>query len=208
MPGMDFFVSEPLLAMVRFGKFDDILDTPRPDPKYPTLTALWLHAHGIALAATGDLDGAAANLAELRGIPGRIAPGSSTVTNDVRDVVDVGARVLAALLAHERGDPRELALWDGAVAAEDRLSYAEPSDWFYPVRHYQGAALLDRGRWSDAEAVYRADLAKHPHNGWALWGLGRALRGQHRDGEAVAVEREFRRAWANADIELTNTAFW
>ena len=48
MPGMDFFVSEPLLAMVRFGKWQDLLAQPRPDAKYPTLTALWLHAHGLA----------------------------------------------------------------------------------------------------------------------------------------------------------------
>ena len=128
--------------------------------------------------------------------------------NHVRDIVDVGGKTLAAVVAHKRGDPRELALWDAAVAAEDRLAYAEPADWFYPVRHYQGAALLELERWSDAEAVYRADLARHPHNGWALWGLAHALRNQHRDREAAAVEREFRQAWTNADIGLTTTALW
>ncbi|HEX8114940.1 MAG TPA: hypothetical protein VF516_44725, partial [Kofleriaceae bacterium] len=208
MPGMDFFVAEPLLAMVRFGKFDGILATPRPDPGYPTLTALWLHAHGLARAATGDLAAADADLAELRRMAAQTAPGAVTLTNEVRDILDVGTRTLEAVLAHKRGDPRELALWDAAVAAEDRLSYSEPSDWFYPVRHYQGEALLELGRWSDAEAVYRADLANHPRNGWALWGLVRALRGQHRDREAAAVDQEFHRAWANADFALTATAFW
>ena len=38
MPGMDFFVSEPLLVMVRFGQWDELLAEPRPDPKYPVLT--------------------------------------------------------------------------------------------------------------------------------------------------------------------------
>ena len=53
MPGMDFFASEPLLVMVRFGKWTSSCAEPRPDAKYPMLTGLWLHARGMALAATG-----------------------------------------------------------------------------------------------------------------------------------------------------------
>ena len=36
MPGMDFFASEPLLVMVRFGKWDELLAEPRPDPRSTT----------------------------------------------------------------------------------------------------------------------------------------------------------------------------
>ena len=74
MPGMDFFVAEPLLAMVRFGQWDELLAEPRPDPKYPVLTGLWLHAHGMALAARGSIDEARADQAELVKLAAQVPP--------------------------------------------------------------------------------------------------------------------------------------
>jgi tetratricopeptide (TPR) repeat protein len=65
MPGMDFFTSEPLLAMVRFARWDELVAEPRPDAKWPVLTAIWLHAHGMALAAKGRASDAAKDHAEL-----------------------------------------------------------------------------------------------------------------------------------------------
>jgi tetratricopeptide (TPR) repeat protein len=205
MPGMDFFVSEPLLAMVRFGAWDQILATPRPDAKYPTLTSLWLHAHGLASAATGKLDVAQADLAELQKIAATIPADAIANNNALRDIANVSGAVLAAAIAQKQGDPQADARWAAAVAAEDTLAYSEPNDWYYPVRHYQGAALLAEKKYPEAEVVYRADLARNPANGWSLWGLSQALKGQ---GQPTAdVDAQFAKAWANADIQLTSTAF-
>lgn len=207
MPGMDFFVAEPLLAQVRFGKFEQLLAAPRPEAKYQVLTAVWLYARGVALAATGKLTEARAELAELSAqaakIPANAAVDANTPT---RDIVAVAAAVLEAAILQKQGDPKAIEAWTAAVAAEDKLGYSEPDDWFTPTRHYLGQALLAASRFSEAEAVYRADLGKHPNNGWALFGLAKALRGEHRATQAAAVEREFARAWAAADIELTATA--
>src|SRR5258706_14290333 len=65
MPGMDFFASEPLLVMVRFGLWDELLAESRPPEKYQVMTSLWLHAHGMALGAKGRLDEAERERAEL-----------------------------------------------------------------------------------------------------------------------------------------------
>ena len=94
-----------------------------------------------------------------------------------------------------------------AAAKEDRLGYDEPADWFLPVRHQLGAVLLAAGKPHEAEIVYRADLAEHPHNGWALFGLAQALRAQHADAAAAAVDREFADAWSHADVTLTASVF-
>lgn len=75
----------------------------------------------------------------------------------------------------------------------------------HPVRHYQGAALLQAGHYAVAEAVYRVDLFHHPANGWALFGLARALKGQGKTSAARQAEAEFARVWARADIMLTTT---
>src|SRR5205807_10051 len=66
MPGMDFCVAEAITAMVRFGKWDDLLAEPKPDPKYLVLTAFWLHGHGMAQAAKGKLTEAHADLTQLQ----------------------------------------------------------------------------------------------------------------------------------------------
>ena len=92
------------------------------------------------------------------------------------------------------------------VAIEDQLAYNEPADWFYPTRHYLGAALRDLGKAAEAEAVYRDDLRRNPHNGWALFGLERALSAQRKAREAKQTAAAFARAWRDVDIRLERSA--
>ena len=208
MPGMDFFPAEPLLVMVRFGKWDELDAEPRPDPRYNALTGLWLHARGMASASRKKPDDAQRHLDELRALIAKVSPTEQASNNPTRAVLEVGAKVLEARIAEVKGDPRTHDLWAEAVALEDNLTYAEPADWFYPIRHFQGAALLAAGRPADAEAVYRADLARHPHNGWALSGLAQALRAQRRTKEALQAEYELDQVWSRADIKpVVRTAF-
>lgn len=207
MPGMDFFVAEPLLAMVRFGRWDELLAEPRPDPKYPVLTAFWLHGHGMALAAKGRTSAAVADRDELRNLATSVPQDMQAGQSRARDVIDVAAKVLDARIATVSKQKNSLAQWAQAVEAGDKLAYSEPDDWFYPVRHYYGAALLDAGRGKEAEAVYREDLHRHPRNGWALFGLWKSLAAQKKTEEAEAARRDFHDAWKGADFELTTTAF-
>ena len=95
-----------------------------------------------------------------------------------------------------------LSTLEAAVAAEDKLPYMEPAFWYFPVRQSLGAALLQVGEPAKAEAVFRADLAKHPRNGWSLHGLAEALRRQSRHDAAERVQHELDLAWANADVGL------
>ena len=41
------------------------------------------------------------------------------------------------------------------------------------------------------DAVYREDLRRNPHNGWGLFGLAQALRGQGKTEEAAKVQAQF-----------------
>jgi hypothetical protein len=63
--------------------------------------------------------------------------------------------------------------------------------------------LLDAGRPVAAEAAYRGDLQKHRENGWALFGLEKALRAQNKATAADDVQRRFDAAWKYADVKLT-----
>jgi hypothetical protein len=207
MPGMDFFIAEPSLAMVRFGRWDDLLREPRPDAKYKTLTAFWLHGHGMALASKKRLDDARADLAALKQLADTAPADLTAGNNAAKDVFAVAAAVLEARIATVEKKKEALALWADAVARADRLAYSEPDDWFYSVRHFQGAAQLAAGKAKDAEATYREDLRRHPKNGWALFGLWKALAAQGRTKDAAAAKADFDAAWSKADIKLEASAF-
>ena len=94
-----------------------------------------------------------------------------------------------------------------AVRREDALRYDEPPDWIHPVRHALGAFLLAEGRAAEAEKVYRADLAKLPNNGWALFGLARSLELQGKRDEAAKVKAHFEQVWRDADMKITSSCF-
>ncbi len=124
------------------------------------------------------------------------------------EVLALAAACLAGEIAARSGK------WDeavghlrAAVELEDGLGYTEPPTWHYPVRQSLGAVLLEAGRPEEAEAVYLEDLAEWRENGWSLLGLWTALRAKGDASGAREVEQRFRRAFAQADIELISSVF-
>jgi tetratricopeptide (TPR) repeat protein len=207
MPGMDFFAAEQLLVMVRFGMWGAILEEPRPPEKYQTLSALWLHARGMALASTGKLDQARAVGQALRALAAAMPPDLQAGMNPARNVAALGLQAIEARIAERSGQrPEAIAAWRRAVALEDGMAYNEPADWFYPMRHYLGATLLDAKRAKDAEQVFRDDLRRNPGNGWALFGLSQALTAQ-KSKAAAKARQDFQAAWTRADTQLKRAAF-
>jgi len=95
-----------------------------------------------------------------------------------------------------------IAMLREATAREDKLRYDEPPSWIQPVRHPLGAALLQMGRFAEAEAVFREDLERLPDNGWGLYGLYRALQLQRKRAEAAVVLKRFDQIWARADVKI------
>src|SRR5262249_36731587 len=150
---------------------------PRPAEKYQVLTALWLHARGMTLASTGDVSEARNTLNALQVLGQGLRDDLLAGMSPARDVTAIAAKAIEARIAEkQRNYDQAVALWTEAVAIEDRLAYSEPADWFYPLRHYLGAALIDAKKASEAESIYREDLEKNPKNGWALYGLWQCLK--------------------------------
>ena len=75
------------------------------------------------------------------------------------------------------------------------------------MRQTLGAVLLQAGRASDAEQVYREDLRRNPDNGWSLFGLAQSLKAQGKTADAGQIDESFRKAWAQADVRLTASRF-
>jgi len=207
MPGVDWYQVELYQAFIRFGMWDEMLAEPVPNPKLQAMTAGFLYARATALAAKGRTEEAKPLLTELERIGRGLGPDDSAGLNSAKDVLAVADIVLRARLASAAGnDADAIKLLREAAAREDQLAYDEPADWFIPVRHVLGAALLKANQAKDAETVYREDLRRHPANGWALFGLTQALRAQGRTRDAASTQAKFDKAWANADFTLTGSA--
>jgi len=206
--GLDWYAAEPYFAMERFGRWSDLLAEPAPDEALMGLSAAYRYARVAALSATGKLDEAKADKAKLDAIAAATPDAAPAGLNTAKDLIGVAVLAASARIALAEGQrDAALAQLREAVAKEDKLAYDEPADWFVPLRHLLGAQLLQAGKASEAEAVYREDLKRHPRNGWALFGLAQALTAQKKTSEAAAVKKEFQQAWQDADVELSASAF-
>jgi predicted Zn-dependent protease len=122
------------------------------------------------------------------------------------DNLRIASRMAGGELAARRGTRDEaIRLLQEAVAIEDALPYSEPPVWHHPVRQVLGAVLLQAGKSSEAERVYREDLVRVRENGWSLFGLTQSLRAQGKATEAAAAHARFQKAWSRADIALTSS---
>ncbi|HXY76390.1 MAG TPA: hypothetical protein VEH54_05730 [Steroidobacteraceae bacterium] len=201
-------LSAQYAALVRFGLWDELIALGPPDTRARGLTAGYLYGRGVALAARGRLAEAQSTLEELK----RFADAENAAADKddtLVGVLAVAVPIVAARIAASSNEGLQaITLLEQAVAAEDRLPYNEPAEWFFPARHLLGAQLLIEGQAAQAERVYREDLRRNPENGWALYGLEAALRAEGRAREAARVAQSFEVAWKHADIELPASAFW
>lgn len=204
----EYFKPMPIFALARFGKWDEILQQPQPDATYQYTTGAWHYARGLAFVRQGELDKATTELTALQTIAVTEAMKAlvlySFATAD--QILQMEAHALAAELAAAQGDfTRAIAELEAGVELQDNLAYIEPPAFYYPLRQTLGALLLAADRPADAEAVYRADLAQYPQNGWSLFGLGQSLTAQGK--EDAEVQKAFAAAWQYADVTLTASRF-
>jgi tetratricopeptide (TPR) repeat protein len=201
VPPVEPLVAYAHLALVTFGRWDDVLNEPVPPQDLEFATALAQYARGVAHAAKGQADQARAALqvvqTTLQGVAGDPLGAA---------VLDIAQHSLAGEIAFRANDLRGAeAHFRQAMTIEDQLLYMEPPHWYYPVRHSLGAVLMRAGRHADAERVYREDLERFPENVWSLHGLALSLRAQGRQREAAAVDA--RRPALGSTIELTASRF-
>jgi tetratricopeptide (TPR) repeat protein len=202
MPPLEGFMTVPLAVEVRFHKWNEILKAPQPDPAMHTATVFWHFARGLALAGTGDVDGAEAEhkiVAEAEEQTSPDAVFQMPINNKTKEILKIAENVLGARISLAKNDmDATVNQLRAAVATQDLLKYDEPQDWFYPVRESLGAVLLKIGDYAGAEEVFRADLERNLRNPRSLFGLEQALRAQDRTYDASFVRKQFDANWKGA----------
>ncbi|MBX3332713.1 MAG: hypothetical protein KF876_01240 [Nitrospira sp.] len=187
-PGMVFLQhhqTRHLQMRVRFGRWDELLAADEPAQDLPHARAIWLYAHGRALAARGHIKAADATQIQLR----TIAQDSNVKSlhlefNTVGAVLKIAEEVLAGHIAAAKGNlSQAIDHLREAASLEDTLVYGEPPEWTVPVRQELGILLVKAGRLDEAEQAFREDLGRFPKNLWSQQGLDQTLHStRNRDG--------------------------
>ncbi len=204
-------------VLVRFGRWQEIIDEPLPDDAelYLVTTAMYHYAKGVAYAFLKNFSQAEGQRALFQDSLLRIPASRRFLNNDAHRVLAVGAKMLDGELEYHKGN-HEIAfkhLREG-VELDDNLEYIEPWAWMHPPRHALAALLMEQGHSTEAEQIYRDDLglsgriqrcAQHPDNVWALHGLVECLGKRGETVERPHLEQKLSQALAVADIPINSS---
>jgi tetratricopeptide (TPR) repeat protein len=197
MPMLEGFLPTPMIVLLAFERWNDVLKLLPPDASLLITNAVWHSARGIALANLGKTSEAESEHKNFRDLAAKVPPDTMyDELNKTGAVFKIHDHLLSGEIARSRGDHNAaIDALTQAVAAEDALNYSEPPAWYPPVRPLLGRLLLANNRLNDAEKVFRADLDRNPRDGRALAGLRDCLRAQGRNYQAEQIDRQFRTAW-------------
>ena len=203
-------------VLVRFGRWQQIIDMPLPDDPvlYPVAIPMQHYARVVAHAALKQFDRAEAALTAFYDSRKRIPEERTFFNNDARAILAVGESMALGELDYHRGN--HAAAYDHlreAVRRNDALAYSEPWPWMHPPRHALAALLAEQGHFDEAEQVCRDDLglsdavprcAQHSGNIWALHGFVECLRARGDTAERPEFEARLARAMTLTDVPVTS----
>ena len=205
-PTIQFFRTVPMLSLVRFARWEEILSEPEPHAPFAFARAIWHYGRGVAYASMENKESALNELAAIERLEpevddifmGNVYPAKSLIgiaKSLLRGEISFRSSAMAAAVTS----------FEEAVAMQDALPYTEPPFWYYPTRQSLGAALLADGRAAEAQLVFEADLEQYPMNGWSLYGLTEALTAQGLTAPAEAARQRFETVWQFSDVTLSSS---
>ena len=205
-PTIQFFRTVPMLSLVRFARWQEILAEPEPYEPFAFARAIWHYGRGVAHAALGDAGAALDELAAIEALEPEVDEIFMGNVYPARDLLEIAKSLLRGEMAYRSGDAANAVLaFEEAVALQDALPYTEPPFWYYPTRQSLGAALLASDRDAEAQAVFEEDLEQYPMNGWSMFGLAEALRRQGDEAGAAQMTARFETVWQFADVSLATS---
>ena len=211
--GLEGYASLPWHVLVRFGKWQEIIDRPMDKDKdiYAGTTAVAYYARAIAFAVLGKSNEADVERANFnKALNNEALEGRRLHNNIMHDpvtkngILDVAEAVLNGEVEYHKGNFDEAFKWlHTAVERDTNLVYDEPWGWMTPARHVLGALLLEHKEAAKAEEVYREDLKQYKNNMWSLLGLYQALKEQKKnEKETEEVLHLFKEASTRCDIDI------
>jgi tetratricopeptide (TPR) repeat protein len=208
-PYAQFVFMIPQIAMVRLGRWDQILKEPDPAKEWKYAVVMDCFAKGLAYVRKKDLPSAEGCLNKLKiNLADTLLNIRRVPYNKPSQSGNIAANILAGEIAYAEGKKEEaIALFRKAVLLEDQLIYREPKEWLIPSRQYLGFYLLKMKKSKEAELVYKQDLVKNPANGWSLIGMYHTAKAQHKDLDAKTYWEQYELAFITSDLKPLNSIY-
>ena len=187
----------PYFAHAQFSTPETILALPDPGNAIPYVKAMWLYMRGVALAARRDFASATAAANAIETLE-RTADFKLLKDSNVpaQEVLRIARTLILARIAQAKGDNRTaIVRFERAAALQDALPYTEPPYWYYPIRQSLAAALLQAGRYAEAERQFQRALSRAPSNGWSYYGLAELHKSRGDTIAARKAEADLARTW-------------
>ena len=201
---VDGFYAMPLEVLVRFGRWEDVLEEPSR-PNVPDRPGAAARCPGRRYAAPGRAEARAEQKA-FRAAVEKVPKEATFGNNTAADLFAVADDLLEGeILVAEGRSPTAGGAPGGGEGGT--LRYSEPPDWVVPVRHALGATLLKAGRPAEAEAVYREDLRTLAGQRVVAVRAGRQPGGPGQGGGGGRRPEQFDAAWKRADVKLSSSCF-
>ena len=206
-PVVEFFHTVPLLSYVRFGKWKEILSYSAPEQDFKYSTGIYHYARGIAFSSLGKNEEALKELSYIKPLID-----TPEIKNLVKSgqpsakLLEIADNLLLGQIEFKNGNyEASIISLKKAVSLQDDLPYTEPPFWYYPTRQSLGRVLIEAGKFTEAEAVFRKDLEDYPRNGWSMFGLYKVLEIQGKTKEAKKYKDQFDVIWQLSDIKLESS---
>ena len=205
-PTIQFFRTVPMLSLVRFARWEEILSEPEPHAPFAFARAIWHYGRGVAFAAMENQESALNELVAIERLEPEVDEIFMGNVYPAKSLLAIAKSLLRGEIAFRSGAmATAVTSFEEAVAMQDALPYTEPPFWYYPTRQSLGAALLADGRAAEAQLVFEADLEQYPMNGWSLYGLSEALSAQGHTAPAEAARLRFETVWQFSDVTLSTS---
>ncbi len=203
MQMLEGMYANPLLILISFSKWNEIINYPEPDPVYKVYSTLLHFSKGTAYASLGNITEAKTQYDKFIKYKTEVTPDAMIGLTPAPLILDLSKYFLEGKIALAEGDTsKAIEKLKLSVQKEDSVNYNEPPDWYPSVRLTLGAVLFLNGKYEEAEKVFRDELKKYPHNGRGLFGLMESLKAQGKDDDAKIVSDEFNDVWKNSEVTL------
>ena len=201
---MHYVYMTPVLAMIRFGDWDGLLNTPIVDNRHVYANLLWHFGRGMAFNGKNNNGEAINELAMIEkllkdsSLYQPFAPFSPAI-----DGALIAAHLLKGAIALNENNTRDaIKNFTLSVEKEKSMVYNEPRDWLLNPGYFLANAWSSAGKWQEAVNAFKEDLKKNNENVWSLAGLYKALQNQNKKAEAAKVLTRLNKAAAGSDVNF------
>ncbi len=206
---VQYIAMTPVLVYVRFGKWNELLQWPEPDRSFVYSNILYRFGRGMALVNQSRFAEAKYELGQMQQLmnDSSLAIPFSPFSSVLESAVAAENILTGTIALKEKRMDDAVNAFTKAVIAEENMVYNEPRDWLLNPKHYLGNAYLENGDGVNAEKVFKKDLLNNSENGWALFGIYRALLLQQKQMAASKILVRYKAAFSRADIQLMSPVY-